>query len=663
MFLRYLRTCFLITLILAFFGAAICMPAYGTGGVKDDPEIDEVNKVEGLKIISLSNVEPGNARLWATVIMEYITAAVVIFFMMKDFKKFSELRREYRLKENPVNYAIVVFDIPEDCRNETAIRDRFELMVPGQVAEVVLIKQCAAASKLQKKLDTAVVKREVAEYIKANKGVSPEFRPGFCGCCMCHKPKVDAYEYWKEEQTKLQTEIIQLGDTETQTPSAIVIFSNKRAAALLAQANVATSSSAWTIERAGEPEGTHWPAFSITSVDAEVRILLVFVFMVVFTLFWTIPATFIVGLFSLKQLTELGAFEWLDFVLDWNPALLGLIEGALPPIIMSVIISLIPTLFRFVVGKERISSTAVIERKTRDYFYFFTLYGSFLVIVLGSSIVQELDGIIKEPSKIIDGLAKGVPGTGLFFATFILLQTLIPLPMQLSSIVRVILRWIFLKLSKTERQIRKARSGGSLFQYFRYSGQAMLIMFLVIMYSSLHPLVPVCGVAYFAFASFVFKYMLCYTMYQPWEGGGELYPGAYWGTMIALILKQVVVIAILGLKESTAPPLVCIPALLVSIIVSLSIYKRYSAISKHGSLHDMFEDSSKLEEIPRQYQSVYDQPAGRRTYYENLNGVEEITDVYADVQCDEDGMDGLQSEHHDENVGYVPDRAADRAEV
>lgn len=663
MFLRYLRTCLYMVCILAFFGAAICMPAYGTGSIKSDPTIPEVNKIEGLRVISLANVPAGDGRLWATVIMEFITAAVVIYFMMLDYRKFSELRREYRVTENPVNYSIVVFDIPEDCRSETAIRDRFELMVPGQVAEVVLVRQCAAASKLQKKLDTAVTKRELAEYLKANKGVSPEFRPGFCGCCMCHKPKVDSLDYWTDEQARLQTEISGLGETATLTPAAIVIFSNKRAAALLAQANIATSATAWTIVRAGEPDGTHWPAFGISSIDAEVRILLVCVFMVLFTLLWTIPATFIASLFSLKELTSLGAFSWLDFILDWNPALLGLIEGALPPIIMSVLIGLIPALFRFIVGKERIATRAVIERKTRDYFFGFTMYGSFLVIVLGSSIIKDLDAILDQPSKIIQGLAKGVPGAGVFFATFILLQTLIPLPMQLSGIVRVILRWIFLKLAKTERQIRKARSGGSLFQYFKFSGQAMLIMFLAIMYSSMSPLVTVCAIGYFGFANVVFRYMLYFTMYQPWDGGGELYRGAYWGTMIALILKQIVVIAVLGLKEGAAPAIVCVIPLLLTILVSMSVDKRYSAIAQHGSIYDMFEDSSKLEEIPRQYQSVYEPPAGLRTYYANLNGVEEITDVYSEVQCDEDNLDGLQSEHHDDNVGYVPDRAADRSEV
>eukprot|EP00178_Gracilaria_changii_P001940 TRINITY_DN1284_c0_g1_i1.p1 TRINITY_DN1284_c0_g1~~TRINITY_DN1284_c0_g1_i1.p1 ORF type:complete len:758 (+),score=117.59 TRINITY_DN1284_c0_g1_i1:13373-15646(+) len=663
MFLRFLRTCLIILSIVGTFSVVVLMPVFGTGRINDtltDP--DDPDRVSGLKIVSLANVPPSNGRLWVVTVTEFIVAAVVIYFMRRDYKAYADYRREYRNSETPVNYALAVLDIPEDCRNEQAIRRRFELVVPGQISEVVIMKQCAKAAKLKTKLETAVTKREIAEYVKSVKGVSPQFRPGFCGCAMCHKPKVDALDYWQEEQDKLSKQLLDAGNDAAITPSAILVLSNKRAASVLAQANVATSATAWNISRAGEPNNINWAAFSVPSYQAEIRSIAVAAFVFVFTLFWTIPATAIAGLFSLEKLSKVDGFEWTSKIRERSERLSQLVEGLLPVVVMSVLISLIPTLFRFVVSQERVVSYSIVERKTRDYFYCFTVYGSFFVIILGSAFLQDLAGIIDDPVQIIDSLASGVPGNGIFFATFIVWQALVQLPLLISGVVRVILRFILMKISKTERQQRKARTGGGLFQFFRYSGHAMLIMFLSLMFTSFSPLVPLCGIVYFGIAFLGFKYMLLFSCYQPWEGGGDMYPGAYWGTFIGLILKQVVVIAVLGLKRGPAQAIVCIIPTIATIILSMIIAKRYERISEHGSLHDMFENSSKLDEIPSLYHGLYRQPGAAVPEFANLNGIERATDTYEAPDYGTES-DGIESEHPNEQIGYVPDRAAKREEV
>ncbi|PXF47306.1 CSC1-like protein ERD4 [Gracilariopsis chorda] len=663
MFLRYIRTCLAIVSILAFFSVLILMPVFGTAGNKSLPN-DDPNFIEGLRVVSLANVESRSSRLWVVTVSEFIIAAVVIFFMRRDYKVYADARREYLNSETPVNYALAVLDIPEEHRNEHAVRQRFELVVPGQVAEVVIINNCTFALKHKAKLETAITKRELAEYLKSVKGVSPQIRPGFCGCIMCHKPKEDALEYWENEEREQKVALVELDAAATSTPSAILILSNKRAASVLAQANMATSATSWNVAEVGEPKNINWKAFSVPSYQTEIRSLAVAAFVAVFTLFWTIPAAAISALFSLQTLKEVDGFKWTGKIEETSESLAALIEGLLPVIVMSVLISLIPTLFRFVVGFERIVSRSVIERKTRDYFFFFTVYGSFFVIVLGQSFFRDVQGILDRPVQVIDALASEVPGTGIFFATFIVMQAFFSVPLLFSGIIRSILRAVFLKISKTERQKRKARSSGALFQYFRYSGQCLLIMFLSLMFSSFSPLVTLCGVAFFGLAYVMFKYMLLYACHQPAEGGGDLYPGAYWGTMIGLVLKQIVVIAVLGLKKSPAAAIVCVIPTIATILLSIIIAGRYERISKYGSLHDMFESSSKLEEIPEAYRKIYKNPISPfdEEEYVNLNGVEEAMDVYPEADYGS-VSDSLESEHQDENIGYVPDRAAKREEV
>lgn len=661
-FLRFIRTCFFICACTSVYGLLVLMPAYGTSTNKNLPEDDPLF-INGLRIVSLSNVPTGSSRFWATVLGEFVTAAIVIVFLALEYRHYADLRLKYRAAENPVNYSLIVFDIPADKRTEDAIRERFELLAPGQVSEVILVRNPSTALKLQGKLDAAVMKREVAEHVRNNKGKDPKTRPGMCGCLMCWKPSVDAQEHWASEQERLADEVHDQGRMAPATPTAIVTFSNKRSASLIVQANSASSSMAWRIERAPEPKAMHWGASTIPGYQAELRTIAIAFFMGLFTLFWTIPAGFIVGLFNLENLSKQPAFKWAVDIIDKSAFVRGLIQGLLPPVLMAVLISLIPTLFRFVVSHERIPSKSLIEVKTRDYFFMFTLYGSFLVIVVGSSLLQDIDNL-KNINDTINIIASEVPGVGIYFASFVLVQALIPFPLALSGIVRIIVRWIMLKLAKTERQKRKARSGGSLFQYFRYFGAANLVLFLAMTYSTLSPLVTLCAVVYFGIAYVTYRYMLLNSTYAEWDGGGELFPGAYWGTMLGLVFKQVLVITILGLKKAPAAAAVTAAPTIITLCATFIISKRFDRIAAHGSLHDLLGNTSKLDELPARYRTVYEQPAGKVKNYENLSGVVELRDVYTDVEMDDrEAIDAVQSETLDASTGYVLDQAANREDV
>lgn len=660
MFLRSIRTFFFIMAIISVFGAILLMPVYATD---DGDKTKTPDAGKGLEKISVSNVSDQSKRFWATAIAEFFIAAVTIYFLASDYSHYASLRRRYRLSETPVNYSLIVYDIPEEDRKEETIRSRFEQMVPGQVTSVIVMRDPKTALKLQKKLDAAVAKREVAEYVCSTKGIEPETRPGFCGALLC-KPKVDAIRYWSSEQDRLADEIHDLGASAPTTPSAIVVLSNKRAAAVLREVNSSTNALNWHVECAPEPDAINWSAFSVPGYQVEVRSIMVATFIFFFTLFWTIPAAAIAGLANLTKLSETVAFSWARPLLDISPAVVGLIEGLLPPVVMSVIVSLIPTLFRFVVSQERLASLSKIEVKTRDYFYMFTIYGTFFAFVIGSSFFQDLNGLRKNFVLIIDLLATKVPGTGVYFATFIILQCLIPFPLALCGIVRVIVRAIFLKLAKTDRQKRKAKLSGSLFQFFRFSGAAMMILYLGLVFSSLAPLVPLCATVYFALAYITYRYQLLFSTYQEWEGGGELFPGLYWGTMMGLILKQLVVVATLGLKKAPGPSIVCLVPAIVTICLTGIIHKRFSGIAENGSFLDLCTEPSKIDEVPRRYRMVYEQPAGKGTTYENLNGIGKPRDVYSEVEYyDGERNDAVHSETLDDSVGYVPDPAANREEV
>jgi calcium permeable stress-gated cation channel len=604
-----------------------------------------------------------DARLWATLLCEYFVAAVVVFFLHRDYARYAEYRREYRTVENPANYSVVVHDIPEGMNTEVAVRDRFELMLPGQVSEVVMARKNSAGIKAEALLVGVISKKERAEFLVSTTGASPEHRPGCCGALMCWKPKVNSVDFFTQEKERLEAAIADEAASAPNARSAIVVFNNKRAASLIAQANQGTNADEWTVFRAGEPDAVHWPAFHIPGYQAVWRSLAVIAFVFFLTFFWMIPVAIITGLASLEKLTSLGAFKWADGIRDLSPAVVGLIENALPAIILSVFLSFIPTFIRLAVSHTRLHSLHLIDSKTRNYYYIFTIFASFVFIVLGSAALNELKAMIDNPGSIPTLLANAIPKNSLFFTSFILVSTFIPLSLQLLNPSRLIIRWLKLKIAKTERERRAAEETGSVFEYFRAYGAVMMMSLLGITYSTLAPLVTLTALIYIAISFVVFKHNIVFASHRKWDGAGWDYPGAFWGVAAGLLIKQLTMVGVLALYEGAGQSVLALPPAIFTILFGVWCQHRFARVSLHGSLHDQYTEASKADEIPARYAGLYLQPGMSVPPYVNLSGMQDPMDVYAEE--DETGMNSddailatVKSEYTDSEKGHTVDNTA-----
>ena len=631
MYLRYMCSMLKSFGLVSIIATLILIPVYGTGDytgrVREiSGEVQKTEPVLGLKLISLSNVVPGDSRMWATLLVEILASAVFIYFSYYDYKKFSELRRMNLCSENPKNYAIAVYDIPKDKNERKYIQEWFQTILPGQVAEIISIRNCSKLKKLGKELEGTISAREKSEWISANKldGKPHQARVGFLAPIRCWESPVNTNKYWTNEEERIKEDITQTTASASPSRSCIVLLKNKRAVSLLVQANLANNNTQWNVKSMPEPKGLNWNAFCIPEYQAQLRRILVFVFVVSLTLFWSIPAFGLASLISLDRAAK--RFRFLRPVLNWNNEVKGIVQGLLPTIILAIIVALIPIVIRFAVMKERIHSVHVIDRKTRDYFYLFTVYSSFFCIVLGASILDEIKSIATnfDLFKVFDLLGSSIPAQGIFFATYIVIQTGIGTSLELLNPVRLILVNILKKMAKTEREKRAALANGSQPELFKMYGRAMLISFIGIVYLPMFPLMPVIATLFFAFTYLVHRYNLAYSFYSESDGGGESYPGAFWGTMLALGLRSGVTTVILGLKRSAAAAFSTIPLILV-ICASLYIGRKFQRSSKFGSLYDF---SLKEDEVPDRYISLYDQPYSRPGKYLNLNGVAEIDDYH-----------------------------------
>lgn len=646
MHLRFLRTQLRLFSSLIVVSVALSI-FYGTGPFKDRPDDDPL-KTLGIQVVTLSNVDSTNFRLWVTLLADVFVTGLVCYFMWQDFRTYANSRRRYRAsRNNPSNYAIVVLDIEEDHCSEQQVFEYWDKLFPGQVVSVHYVRGDNKLVKKKVRFWNAVTRREAAEWSMAKDpklaGQRPTHKVGMCSCCNRSAQEVDSIEHWSGQQAHYYDKVnsYQTSKFDKHTPctrSAIVVFATRRAAADASQTNYARLQTSWKTSRAAEPHAVNWASLAIKGATVDLRKLVSFILLMLLTFFWIVPVTFLQGLANLEALIQLDAFAWLDFIEDLGEPVLGLISGYLPPLVLVVFLALIPVLIRLLVGIQRQHSLGTVDALQRNYYFNFLVFSNLIFVALSGSVITYARQLIDDPGSVVSLLASSIPGQATFMINFILILALTQVPLSLLQLARVILRWLFRKLfSKTTRQLRKADDGSSFYQYFRFYAWGMIVSTMGLVYSSIAPLIVVAAVIYFFTAYWVTKYTLVYTMRNPYETGGKMMKGAFTGVMIGLLLKQVVMAGVLGLKESPVPAALEGILILLTLSFMYFVYTNYLRVAKHGSVLQV-EESVEREGIPDAVGDwippAYVSPGFQPLPVEvpNLNGVEEVNeeDFYAD---------------------------------
>ena len=243
MFLRFMRS-----LLYAFFIASLLLcgvlwPVYGTTNKKELPRRNAPN-TKSLSILALANALIGASRLWAAFIFEYVLASMFVYFLYRDYAVSSGYQSAFRSAQNPDNYSVIVHDIPTEHTNETHLRERFELMFPVLLHNLITTRRVRKGLKTATKLDKIVVRREQFELQQAQGG-NKEPTTLFGGFW---KPKVNAPQYLTEEQARLDDIIRAEYKNAPNATSSNIVFSNMRAASIVAQANQGANAGHWLVQ-------------------------------------------------------------------------------------------------------------------------------------------------------------------------------------------------------------------------------------------------------------------------------------------------------------------------------------------------------------------------------------------------------------------------------
>lgn len=146
------------------------------------------------------------------------------------------------------------------------------------------------------------------------------------------------------------------------------------------------------------------------------------VFVIVFTIFFSIPVGIIGTISNVKYLAN--EYEWLSWLNDLPSPVLGLLTGLVPPYLTSWFVSYVPKLFRHIAKMSGEPTTPQAELKTQAWFFVFQVFQVFLVTTFSSGAAAVAAQIAQDPKSAPRLLAESLPKASNFYITYFILQGL-----------------------------------------------------------------------------------------------------------------------------------------------------------------------------------------------------------------------------------------------
>ncbi|CAJ0755891.1 1875_t:CDS:2, partial [Entrophospora sp. SA101] len=183
-----------------------------------------------------------------------------------------------------------------------------------------------------------------------------------------------------------------------------------------------------------------------------------------------------------------------------------------------------------------------------------------------------------------------------FFVNFTALQGIGILLFHLLNLsVAWIMRVIY---SRTPRDYAEA-SAPPFLNYGEELPQIILIFVIILVYSSIAPIILLFGTIYFFFGYITYKYLLLYVYFHPYETAGLAWPKIFRRIIVGLYIYQLMMIGYFSLKKSYYLTLATIPLPFITSLFFYYVNQAYYRISTVISLQHLVETEKKSQSIAR----------------------------------------------------------------
>lgn len=557
-FLRILKMCRNIFIVLTIFGCGILIP---------------VNLAKGVKYATstfIGNVTPANVfgeAQWGMVIIAWLFNAIIAGFLWWNYRSILKMRLQYyqsaEFQSSLHARTLMINDIPKSFRSDEGIGRLIDKVVPtSSFARTAIARNVKELPELIEQHGQTVRDLEsyLAKYLKDPKNLPPK-RPE----CKPYKSdpnwgtypkgqKVDAIEYLTTRIRELEIEIKEVRltvDNRNPLPYGFASYEQIEEAHSIAFAAKKKHPEGTTIVLAPRPNDIIWKNMPLSKKQRRTRRMVNNLWVTLLTIVWIAPNAMIsIFLISLANLGNV----WPAFKVSLanNTTWWSIVQGVASPAITSLIYLILPIIFRRLAVKAGDRTKTARERHVAAKLYTFFVFNFLVVFSIFSTVWTFVSSVISNTHNGTDAwtaiqqadfglnafisLCKISP----FWITW-LLQRNLGAAVDLAQLWTLV--WSFCARKFTHPTPREMieLTAPPAFDYASYYNYFLFYSTVTLCFAVLQPLcLPACAL-YFALDVYLKKYLLLYIFVTKTESGGMFWRMFFNRMVFAAILANCVV--------------------------------------------------------------------------------------------------------------------------
>ncbi|KAJ3122345.1 hypothetical protein HK098_002933 [Nowakowskiella sp. JEL0407] len=541
----FCRLAFKLFLGIALICLIVLLPINATG---------TAGKVD-LEKFTMGNVSD-EGRFTSHLIMSWFCNVFIIYGVFKILNLALQVRRDHLMSvlENSLGYrSILVRDIPSELLNETSLFHIFNAV--GPVDKVFLVRQDEAltsltnnANKLRKELEVSamVLLRNILKNDPSSGKSTGDSSPHTVvladeeGSDRLEKlrPRKQVHFFTDRTYDRIREALSKYSDIKenfevkqeavaSKAPmnSAFIVFKKEASANLALSAGLIDNPMAMTERHLViDQENIRWEPLGFSYFYRLIMNVAGITGVIALSIFWLVIVTLVTSLVQLDTLAKI--FPFLSDLIRAYPAIGGFVGGYLAPLLVSVLLSLVPTLLRIVAKYQGAATIASIEKFVLNWQFFFLVFNVLIVVTISQSVLKTLQSIAESPLSAPGLFAQSVPPASKYFINYVMLLAFSGPPGALLQISQIFMRSIkvFGLLGTNTPRTMQAALQPAQWDFAAQMAQHSLVVAIGITYATLAPLVLIFVVLYFGFWSFAYLYLIQNVFEKGLQTGGtELY--------------------------------------------------------------------------------------------------------------------------------------------
>ncbi|OIW16892.1 hypothetical protein TanjilG_01757 [Lupinus angustifolius] len=537
---------------------------------------------------TISNVRRGSGRLWVHFACLCFISFYGMYLLYKEYDEIlnRRIRQLQNLKHRPDQFTILVREIPlciEHKARDCCVDHFFSKHYPNSYYSYQMVYGTEDLEELVNQAKSLA--RRIEDMRETSVAKKHKNKLSLLDALQQKTSKVDFLE---EKLQALCHKIHQLQCKDMlkkkELAVAFVTFKSRSGAAVAARLQQDSHPLLWITEMAPEPRDVSWRNMRVSYRVVPLYRLGVLVAATLLTVFFAIPVTAVQGIAKYEKLKK-----WFPpaMAVQLIPGLSSIVTGYLPSVVLKGFIYVVPFAMFAMAKVAGCIARSKEEIKACNMVFYFLVGNVFFLSVLSGSLFDVIGLFVSHPRNIPSHLASAVSAQADFFVTYILTDGLSGFSLEVLQ--PGLLIWDVVK-SSTHGCQRDSRPYLYSLPYFRIIPLVSLSVLIGIVYAVVAPLLLPFLIVYFCLGYVVYINQILDVYETTYETCGQYWPYIHHYILLAIILMQITMIGLFGLKLKPAASISTIPLLLCTLMFNEYCKMRFLPSFHNYSLKDAVEN-------------------------------------------------------------------------